>query len=505
MVRLHISTPQQRVQLVAQMIAAAGSYGSVSQLSRSAAISRQTLYHWRDLGQQALLQAFTPSQLPTVNSTAPERAILGLLVEGHASYRGIQACLASLGYGHISLGSISAVVNEAQRRAQQWLGSHAPSRRRSIALDELYGSRRGVGYLSVVDTHSWAVWATAGPVAVDGDSWTLLLWTAQESGLHWYSTISDGGRAIQQACHNVEPLGQHGRDVWHVLHECGKVQARLDRLLEQLQQQTPTVLRQAERLATGQKLRGRFPQTDVAAHRARWGAAQVAAAGLRYLSGELRGLLEVVVRRAGHVLHHAERQAELTSIVSLLDELREQAPASVQAELAKLQQHLALAMPGLLRFSSSLDGVQYEVSKLLDTDEIDLIAWAWQRRTVLGYSCEQLLAGLPASWRGGARLLLNAWEGVARASSAVENWHSILRPHLAVHRELSTGMIALLAVWHNHRVFARGAHAGRSPLQLSGMADSARDWLEALGYPPIAPTQATRASQLDRPTLALVA
>ncbi len=78
------------------------------------------------------------------------------------------------------------------------------------------------------------------------------------------------------------------------------------------------------------------------------------------------------------------------------------------------------------------------------------------------------------------------WDGAARASSAVENWHSIVRPHLAVHRTLSAGVLAVLAVWHNHRVFTRGTRRGSSPLQLSGMPKAPTDWLAALGYPPAA-------------------
>jgi len=72
-----------------------------------------------------------------------------------------------------------------------------------------------------------------------------------------------------------------------------------------------------------------------------------------------------------------------------------------------------------------------------------------------------------------------------RVSSAVERWHCILRPHLAVRRSLTSGMLALLAVWHNHRVFSRGVHKGKSPLHLSGMTDAPSDWLIALGYPPV--------------------
>jgi len=55
---------------------------------------------------------------------------------------------------------------------------------------------------------------------------------------------------------------------------------------------------------------------------------------------------------------------------------------------------------------------------------------------------------------------------------------------LAVHRSLSTGLLALLAVWHNHRIAQRGLHQGQSPLMRSGMTDVASDWLLALGYPP---------------------
>lgn len=45
-------------------------------------------------------------------------------------------------------------------------------------------------------------------------------------------------------------------------------------------------------------------------------------------------------------------------------------------------------------------------------------------------------------------------------------------------------MLALIAVWHNHRVFTRGVHKGKSPLHLSGRSDAPTDWLVALGYPP---------------------
>ena len=151
-----------------------------------------------------------------------------------------------------------------------------------------------------------------------------------------------------------------------------------------------------------------------------------------------------------------------------------------------------------------MERVQQELHGVVGKAGLALIGWAWQRRGILGPSTEEVVAGLPLAWHGCpvgvARVLMATWDGAARASSAVEGWHSIVRPHLAVHRTLSAGLLAVLAVWHNHRVFTRGTHRGASPLQMSGMAEAPSDWLVALGYPSAAhalrPPAASAAPQL---------
>jgi hypothetical protein len=141
-----------------------------------------------------------------------------------------------------------------------------------------------------------------------------------------------------------------------------------------------------------------------------------------------------------------------------------------------------LALPALLYFAEQVEAAQQEAIKQLGEPAVGLIAWAWQRRKILAEQPQQLLAMLDPTWQGSAGHLLEAWNQAVRASSVVENWHSIVRPHLAVHRSLSAGMLALLAVWHNHRVAPRGLHKGRSPLQRSGLPQPTGDWLEVLGY-----------------------
>jgi hypothetical protein len=485
MARRHPSTPGQRAQWVSRMLAASGAYGLVTHLSREARVSRQTLYTWAEQGRRALEQAFTSAAPAPGPRPDLVRSVLTLLVETHPSERGIRAVLGALTGQRIGLGTISAIVQDAERRALAWLATHAPPAARPIALDELFGHDRRGAYLHIVDTASYAVWAAAGPLPVDAESWTLVLWEVQARGLRWHTTVTDGGGPMDAALRAVDPDGRHGRDVWHVLHVCAQVQGRLDRAVARLEGQTATVERQAARVAAGQRPRGHHPRTDVAAHAAAVTAARRLAEGVRYLTGVLHDLLEVVVvAPAGRLLDEAARRRDLAALLALLAELAAAAPAGSQPELTRLHRHIGAALPGLLAFVPSLDRVQQDVAGVLGDHEVALVAWAWQRRAILGPTTDDLVAQFPDAWHPAARVLVTAWASAVRASSPVENWHSILRPHLAVHRRLSPGLVALLAVWHNHRVFTRGAHRGFSPLHLSGLTDAPTDWLVALGYPP---------------------
>ena len=157
MVQAHPITPAARAQVVGGLIGHAGEYGYVSATSRALAVSRQTLYTWEERGLRALEAAFTPPPAAPVTTPALERAILTTLVEGHASYRGIQACLRASGGREVSLGTIAAVVQEAQRRALAQMTTPVPPTPRALALDEIYGNDRHGAYLSVVDAHSGSV------------------------------------------------------------------------------------------------------------------------------------------------------------------------------------------------------------------------------------------------------------------------------------------------------------------------------------------------------------
>jgi hypothetical protein len=491
MARRHASTPAQRAALILPMLAPRRAYGLVTHLSQAGNVSRKTLYCWEAVARQAVAAAFVPAEAgPRVVDRA--RQVLSLLVETHASERGIPAALDLVTGEALSLGSISAIRREAERRALRWMATQAPPGARPLALDEIYSKDRRGAYLHVVDAASYAVWVAAGPLAVDAETWTLVLWEAQARGLRWEATSTDGGAALSAALRVVDPAGQHGRDPWHVLHVGSQALGRLDRWVTELDSQTAVVERQAARVAAGQRPRGHHPRTNLAAHAAVVVQARGVADGLRYLLEVLHALTEVVVvSRAGRLLDETARRDEIAALLDLLHELAAAAPAKQRREIDHAARHVQGALEGLVAFVPGVERVQREATVVLGPAGVALVAWAWQRRAILGPTTEALVTGFPPTWGPAVRLLLTAWGRALRASSAAENWHSILRPHLAAHRTLSPGLLALLAVRHNHRVFTRGLHAGFSPLQLSGLPDAPTDWLVALGYPPARPFAGT--------------
>jgi hypothetical protein len=482
----HCSTIEERISMVSQMLAGP-SHGLVTQLSRSAEVSRQTLYRWQAVGRQALQEALAKPVSPLKASPSVPVLVLNLLLEAHASYREIQATLRSNHGIEISLGSIAAIVKEAGQRAQEWMKQQQAQTARVLALDEQYSSQRGKAYLNVIDVHSGQVWASIPPVQVDGESWTLVLWYLQEQGISCCGTVSDGGRAIADALSQIQSEASHQRDVWHLFHVAAQVQARLDRAVETERERLAKIERRTQNEAQGTRTRGKRPKAQLGEQQALLAQLSSVAESVRYLCQEWHMLLEVVVPRftpSAVLLSSSERQDEILTILDLLDELACVSTTAIKRQIQMLSKQIRLALPRTLLFARRLDAIQMQASQALGVEASALLAWAWLRRAILGPSSTQLLQSIPSQWHAEACALLSAWDQAVRASSAVENWHSILRPHLAVHRTLSAGMLALLAVKHNHQIAPRGLHEGLSPLQRTEPTSSAIHWLAALGYSP---------------------
>lgn len=103
----------------------------------------------------------------------------------------------------------------------------------------------------------------------------------------------------------------------------------------------------------------------------------------------------------GHaaIVSSSERKLELETVLALVEEVREQALPSVRKEFLSLSKHLRLALPYLLLFAADLDAPQLQAEQRLGPEAVRLIAWAWQRRAVLGPSITDLVASFDPTWR----------------------------------------------------------------------------------------------------------
>jgi transposase-like protein len=481
------------VGIVATLLAHRGEYGVVTALSHQHGVCRQTLYRWAAAAEAVLLARFAPAA-PAGTPAEPlsadlplARAILTLVTEAHASTRGIQTCLRELLGRAVGLATIGAVVRAAGTRAQERLAERTPTQPVALALDEVFGGGHQAGYLSAVDARSGVVWAVGGPTGPDAATWAALLRPLHARGLRWSVAVHDGGKAAAGGSAAAAPASRLQRDLWHVLHRCAQVQARLDRQVRAAEAAWERAERYEAAVAAGRRPRQRPPAHAAGAWAAAADAAADLAAGVAYLTGEVRRLLGVVVVEHGRRRDLASRRADLAAALALLDEVAATAPAAPRGEVAKLHRHLTEALPGLLVFAEGLAAVEQGLVAYLGDAAVDLIAWAWERRAVLGEGAA-LLAQLPPAWHPAARVLLAAWAGAVRASSAVEGWHAELRPHLAVRRTLSSAVLALLALRHNHRVAARGPQRGTSPLHRAGWPEAPAEWLSLVLTPAPAAT-----------------
>src|SRR5258707_4927068 len=146
---IHCSTVEERIHMVSQMLEKP-EHGLVTKLSRMNGVSRQTLYRWTATGAQALETA-VGSPLLTKKPTPLPVLVLMLLIETHASYREIQACLKNMHGIDLSLGRIAGIVKEAWQHAQKWLNQQQAPTPHALALADQFANHQAKARLTVVD------------------------------------------------------------------------------------------------------------------------------------------------------------------------------------------------------------------------------------------------------------------------------------------------------------------------------------------------------------------
>ncbi len=466
---------------------------TVTDLAARHGVSRKFVYRQTHKASTALDDAFasdTPDDKEVLFELAVTRAwlrqvIVGLVLIGRSSYRGVVEFLRDLLGVAISIGCVHDVLQAATRQASAVNRDQDLSGVRVSLHGELFQGATPV--LAGVDAASTYCYLLAAADHRDADTWGVHLLDAAAQGLRPDYTIADAGqglRAGQRAAWGDMPPC-HG-DVFHILRQGGGLASTLSRLA-----QGATSWRKA--LQAGIARAGQCaPDHEHAVPLQR---AREAEAEAHRLAGDVRTLLHWlrhdVLALAGPDL--ATRRELFDFLVAELVAREGEDPRRIRPVRVALQNQRdqLLAFAGVLDAKLAELAHAHAVSEPLAREALMLhrvpttsLAY-WQ-----GWS--RLRAQLGAKFHALFAAVSRAMTDTPRCSSLVENLNSRLRTYFTLRRHLGGSYLELLRFFLNHRRFLRSRHAerqGKSPRELlTGQAHP--HWLTLLGLGELQPKRA---------------
>jgi hypothetical protein len=478
--------PSERVSIAVQALAGER---SITSLADEFEVSRKFVYQQRDTAQDALDDAFAPSEPDdkvlfhlSVTKQWLKQAALGLTLICHSSYRGVHEFFRDLLGVSMSVGAVSNIVHDAIDKARPHNSGQNLANVDIAGLDEIFQHRQPI--LVGADIRSTYCFLLSAEEQRDGDTWAIRLLECKDRGFAPQSTIADFGTGIRAGQQRAE-LGVPCRgDVFHAEHAFSPVVTFLENRAygtiaaqDKLERQLARLRRPGSRDRADQveALSGKI--AAVAQEQAR------AVALVDDVATLARWLRTDVFAISG--LPYADRCALFDFIVA---ELQQRVPLC-QHRLGPVCTLLQNHRDVLLAFAWQLDqdlidlAAEFEapvalVRELLDLQTLDKrLPLHWQKAA-------ELREHLRGRYHPLEQAVRNLSQRVVRASSIVENINSRLRSYFFLRRELGSGYLDLLQFFLNHRRFLRSERPERvdkSPAELlTGQPHP--HWLELLGY-----------------------
>lgn len=208
--------------------AAAGT--PVTRIAEEARVSRQCVYQQKsrvldyvdslDSG-----QASAPS-IP-VDKRFVKRMVLSLSLDCRATAEGIQRTFSTVLNMHISIGEISAILQEASSRAQLFDSQVPLDSISQGANDEIFQGNTPI--LTGIDPESTYIYLLAEAGDRSADTWELYMEECKDHGLSLDVSISDAGTGLTAGIPRAFPDICVQPDVFHELRPLGAEVSRLER------------------------------------------------------------------------------------------------------------------------------------------------------------------------------------------------------------------------------------------------------------------------------------
>jgi len=499
--------PSSVIQLAVDALSAQGEYGVVTDLAQDHGIRRQQIYDLRKRARTALEAEFTPAA-PKVGSgftleVTPadmERAVVALRVVTPASIRDIVEVLPTLYGAHWSYGKVWSVLNEAEQRAASVQAQVDLSGINNIALDEMFSQGRPV--LAGIDLDTQYLFQLEVHSSRSGQTWAESLGKLRDQqNLHPKRVVKDSGTGLGAGVRACWPGIEENDDLFHAVYMMGKEAYHLERgayrAIKRVEEDLPYKRARAKtttkRRSIGQQLRKAREHMDTAIDRYD---------RFETLRREAGRVLELTDRGSGRLRTSGEVVEVLTRIAAQMADIGGK-------RVRKVAKYIGNRAEGLGRYLDSLATRLQAVTKEAGGDEVVEAATrayqasldagrrcpAWDRQARRRELAEATRHLLDATGRDLARLqravgvVMPQLAHRYRASSAIENLNSVLRPYLVVQKHAEQGFLNLFKFYWNTRTRQWGRWKGTSAHEML-TGEKVEDWLSMLGFPPSVASEA---------------
>lgn len=495
----HPSHTPSVVRLAAATVATQGVHGAVTDLARESGVRRQTIYDLRERAEEALRLEFAPAEPRPrgafTREMAPsdvERVIVALRVHLPCSIRDIVTILPVLYGVHWSYGSVWDVLHRAEQRAASWLPSVNLSGVHHIAADEMFS--QGLPVLASIDLDSQYLTQLEVQDDRSGETWAKSFGKLRDDQkLMPKSVTKDAGTGLGAGVRACWPTADELDDIFHAAYKLGKEAYHLERSAYRAIGVVDDLEKRRAR-ATTEKVQALDEQLREALE-------HMEAAILRYdqfekLRREVDRILDLCDRGTGRLRTSADVLQALTRIAAEMAALGGKRIVSAAkylgnraAGLGRYLDDLGARIAKASDAVGSVEVVEAAVRACQASISIDRGGPSWDKRAREREMKDATRHLLDVTDREPARLqqvlgtVIHELVRRHRASSAIENLNSVLRPYLVVQKHAEQGFLNLFRFYWNTRMREWGRGKGTSALEeLTGR--KVEDWLSLLGFPP---------------------
>lgn len=487
--------PSSAAQIAACALADQNQWGAISQISRQYDVHRQTVYDIRQAGYDALIGAFSPPQpipwTPMVPDADIDRAIVALYVTSPTSTHDIEELLPIILGTTRSHGYICNIIHRAEHNALNILDEIDLSACKATAIDEMFWHR--IPLLTAIDLDSGYLLSCEKVRHRSGPEWVARLQALKDKKLEPDVVIKDSGKGMAHAVPVVWPHAEVRDDCFHAVYETKKVRRLLENRAYRHIASEGKALKDFAAAKTTQERCALL--SEFVEKRDKMNCAIERFDAFNLCSVEIERLLSLCDRGSGELRSSQEIRDGLPAVAA-------QITALGGKRLVKLGRYLSGRAKGL---ASHLDSLHQRLAVVRDAAGGEAVV----RAAIRAYQANLLVGRGGPQWDRAARkqelaeataelrrvciddaglmracgLIFPILQSRHRASSAIENLHSTLRPYIALQKGAHQGFLDLYRFYWNMRKRRWGRHKGTSALEVM-TGEKVKDWLTMLGFPP---------------------